>query len=111
MEDSDKKPIFAPLFLKDVYCMPDIKKKIRECGFTAQQIAEKLNISQQAVSQAINGNPSLSRLEQIAGAIGISVSELLQDEAPNTIKGNIDADELHITISKDIKKIIIDREQ
>jgi len=59
--------------------MPDIKKKIRECGFTTQQIAEKLNISQQAVSQAINGNPSLSRLEQIASAIGITVSELVAD--------------------------------
>lgn len=59
--------------------MPDIKKKIKECGFTTQQIAEKLNISQQAVSQAINGNPSLSRLEQIAGAIGIPVSELVAD--------------------------------
>ena len=63
--------------------MPDIKKKIRECGFTTQQIAEKLNISQQAVSQAINGNPSLSRLEQIAGAIGITVSELVAD-APSS---------------------------
>ena len=64
--------------------MPDIKKRIRECGFTTQQIAEKLNISQQAVSQAINGNPSLSRLEQIASAIGITVSELVAD-APGHI--------------------------
>ena len=64
--------------------MPDIKKKIRECGFTTQKIAEKLNISQQAVSQAINGNPSLSRLEQIASAIGITVSELVSD-APGHI--------------------------
>ena len=63
--------------------MPDIKKKIRECGFTTQQIAEKLNISQQAVSQAINGNPSLSRLEQIASAIGITVSELVAN-APDS---------------------------
>lgn len=66
--------------------MPDIKKKIRECGFTTQQIAEKLNISQQAVSQAINGNPSLSRLEQIAGAIGITVSELVADNPASHIE-------------------------
>ena len=64
--------------------MPDIKKRIRECGFTTQQIAESLGISQQAVSQAINGNPSLSRLEQIASAIGITVSELVSD-APGHI--------------------------
>lgn len=66
--------------------MPDIKKKIRECGFTTQQIAEKLNISQQAVSQAINGNPSLSRLEQIASAIGIAVSELVADNPASHIE-------------------------
>ena len=79
-------PIFAPLFLKDIYCMPDIKKKIRECGYTSQQIAEKLNISQQAVSQAINGNPSLSRLKQIASAIGITVSELVDDNPASHIE-------------------------
>ena len=66
--------------------MPDIKKRIRECGFTTQQIAEKLNISQQAVSQTINGNPSLSRLEQIAGAIGITVSELVADNPASHIE-------------------------
>ena len=66
--------------------MPDIKKRIRECGYTSQQIAEKLNISQQAVSQAINGNPSLSRLEQIAGAIGITVSELVADAPASHIE-------------------------
>lgn len=66
--------------------MPDIKKKIRESGFTTQQIAEKLNISQQAVSQAINGNPSLSRLEQIASAIGITVSELVADTPASHIE-------------------------
>ena len=66
--------------------MPDIKKRIRECGFTTQQIAEKLNISQQAVSQAINGNPTLSRLEQIAGAIGIPVSELVADNPASHIE-------------------------
>ena len=66
--------------------MPDIKKKIRECGFTTQQIAERLGISQQAVSQAINGNPTLSRLEQIAGAIGIPVSELVADNPASHIE-------------------------
>lgn len=66
--------------------MPDIKKRIRECGFTTQQIAEKLNISQQAVSQAVNGNPSLGRLVQIAGAIGITVSELVADNPSSHIE-------------------------
>ena len=61
----------------------NIKSTINRHGFTLQQIADKLGISQQAVSQAVNGNPSLSRLQEIAGAIGISVSELLADEQPS----------------------------
>lgn len=81
--------------------MPDIKKKIKEHGFTVQQIADKLNISQQAVSQAINGNPSLSRLKEIAGAIGITVSELVSDEPSK--------DEAIFTVRSDVKTIIINR--
>lgn len=91
--------IFAASFTKDIYCMPNIKNKIKECGFTTQQIAERLGISQQAVSQAINGNPTLSRLEEIAGAIGIPVSELVSDKPR--------PDEPILTIPKGVKEIRI----
>lgn len=60
----------------------DIKAVIRRQGFTTAQVAEKLGISQQAVSQAVNGNPSLSRLKEIAAAIGVTVSDLVVDEPP-----------------------------
>lgn len=58
----------------------NIKAVISKKGFTMQQVAEKLGITQQAVSQAVNGNPSLSRLKEIADAIGVTVSELVVDE-------------------------------
>jgi transcriptional regulator with XRE-family HTH domain len=58
----------------------NIKKVIKDHGFSTQQIAQELNISQQAVSQAINGNPSLSRLQEIARVVGIPVSELVADD-------------------------------
>ena len=35
---------------------------------------------------ATSGNPSLSRLEQIAGAIGITVSELVADNPASHIE-------------------------
>lgn len=60
----------------------DIKNKISSHGYTLQQVADALGISQQAVSAAVNGNPSLSRLKDIAAFLGISVSELLADENP-----------------------------
>lgn len=58
----------------------DIKKVISSRGFTLKNVADRIGISQQAVSQAVNGNPSLSRLKEIADAIGVSVSELLSDD-------------------------------
>lgn len=90
---------FAAQNHQDIYCMPDIKKKIKELGFTTEQIAERLGISQQAVSQSVNGNPTLSRLQEIAGAIGIPVSELVSD-LPRQ-------DEPVLTIPKGVKEIKI----
>lgn len=62
----------------------NIKAVISRKGFTMQQVADKLGISQQAVSQAVNGNPSLSRLKDIADAIGVTVSELVSDGEPHS---------------------------
>jgi predicted transcriptional regulator len=75
--------IFAAHFLQKIYSM-NIKAVISRKGFTMQQVADKLGISQQAVSQAVNGNPSLSRLKDIADAIGVTVSELVADDEQST---------------------------
>lgn len=37
-------------------------------------------ISQASVSQIINGNPTLDKLQEIASILGISVSELVRDD-------------------------------
>ncbi len=76
----------------------DIKNKISSHGYTLQQVADALGITQQAVSAAINGNPSLSRLKDIAAVLGISVSELLADE---------EEEETVIKVSKNVKAIKI----
>lgn len=76
----------------------DIKNKISRHGYTLQQVADALGITQQAVSAAINGNPSLSRLKDIAAVLGISVSELLADE---------EGEETVIKVGKNVKTIKI----
>lgn len=70
----------------------NIKEKIQKKGFTVSQVATLMTnkngekgITQSSLSQIINGNPSLDKLKEIASIIGISVSELLQDEADNII--------------------------
>lgn len=81
----------------------NIKNVISRQGFTMQQVADKIGITQQAVSQAVNGNPSLSRLKEIADAIGVTVSELLADDLTQPADG----EEMVITVSRNVKQIRI----
>lgn len=43
---------------------------------TAKELAAKIGISEGALSKSLSGNPTLERLEQIAAALGIEVTEL-----------------------------------
>ena len=65
----------------------NIKKKIREHGWTLEQLAAEMKgkdgakgVSQPAVSNIVNGNPTLDNLVEIASIIGVSVSELLAND-------------------------------
>ena len=65
----------------------DIRKRIKERGFTLEQVQKQLKnshgglgISQPSMSSLINGNPSFSRLQEIAQIIGVTVSELVRDD-------------------------------
>ena len=69
----------------------DIKKVIKERGWTLEKLAAEMTnkqggkgISQPTVSQIINGNPSLDKLKEIASIIGVTVADLLRDEDDNT---------------------------
>lgn len=55
-----------------------IKELLKEKGVTAKELAERIGISQPAMSFAINGNPTVETLEKIASALGVSVIELFE---------------------------------
>lgn len=68
----------------------NILKVIQKHGWTLERLAAEMTaskgdragekgISHAAVSQIINGNPTLDRLKEIASIIGISISELVSD--------------------------------
>lgn len=64
----------------------DIKEKLKGTGWTISSLAAKMKnkqggygISQQSMSQIINGNPTVSKLQEIADIIGIPLSELVSD--------------------------------
>lgn len=61
--------------------MIDLKKNIKAHGWTISRLAEAIKITQPSLSKQLSeGTPSLIRLQEIANAIGISVSELVNEE-------------------------------
>ncbi|MGN1172519.1 MAG: helix-turn-helix domain-containing protein [Muribaculaceae bacterium] len=66
----------------------DIKRRIKEAGFTISSVAAKMpcgngavGMTQQSLSAIISGNPTISKLNDIAEIIGIPLSELVADDA------------------------------
>ena len=75
-----------------------IKKVIKAKGFTLEQVASQMKnknggigISQPSLSQMLNGNPSVSRVVEIAKIIGVSVSELIGEDGLYEIRSEEDA--------------------
>lgn len=66
----------------------DIKKVIKENGWTLERLAAEMpnkregkkGISQSSLSQLLNGKTPLDRLQEIASIIGVPISELVREE-------------------------------
>lgn len=70
-----------------------IKDVAKSKGMTMAQIAEKLGINPITLSQSLNGNPTLSRLTEVANILGVDVSELfVQPRGGQDIHGCIFVD-------------------
>lgn len=54
-----------------------VKELCSEQGITLKELSEKMGIKPESLSRALNGNPQLSTLENIAKALGVGVAELL----------------------------------
>ena len=65
------------IFAENGDIMPlKIKDVAKSKGMTMAQIAERLGINPITLSQSLNGNPTLSRLTEVANVLGVDVSEL-----------------------------------
>lgn len=53
-----------------------VKDILRERGLKMYQVAERMGISPESLSRALQGNPQYSTLKSIADALGVSVRDL-----------------------------------
>jgi len=62
-----------------------IKEVIKEKGLTVKEVADKLGMSSPSLSDAINGNPTVDKLERIAAALNVPVTDLFEQPATDVI--------------------------
>lgn len=60
-----------------------VKELCSERGITLKVLSEKMDIKPESLSRALNGNPQLSTLENIATALEVGVAELLTSRRSN----------------------------
>ena len=58
----------------------DIKKTIKDKGYTISLVAEKMGINRVTLTNMISGNPTYNTMSRVAEAIGCSVVEFFADE-------------------------------
>lgn len=66
-----------------------IKELCKEKHITMAEIAAKIGINPITLSQSLNGNPTLSRLQEVACALGVDVSELFEQPHKEEIFGRL----------------------
>ena len=83
-----------------------IKDICREQGIMLKDLAKQLGLTEVGLSKSINGNPTIGRLEEIANALGVPVTELF-DKSSDEVVGavRIGKDTHGINSKDDIKKL------
>lgn len=83
-----------------------IKDICREQGIMLKDLAKQLGLTEVGLSKSINGNPTIGRLEEIANALGIPVTELFDKSSDEVVGAVRIGKDTHVINSKDdIKKL------
>lgn len=67
-----------------------VKELCKEKGITMKELAEKIGINPITLTQSLNGNPTLSRLTEVAMILDVDVADLFREPKPkNDVHGCI----------------------
>lgn len=67
-----------------------ISELARQRGMTIADIAKQIGISRVNLSNSLNGNPTLSRLREVAGILHVEVSELFKKSGTPHVSGYLE---------------------
>ena len=73
----------SPELIHDFIMDLRVRNVCKEKGVTMTQLAEKMNITLESLSRAINGNPTIGTLQKIADALGVPLIALFSANCPN----------------------------
>jgi len=77
-----------------------IKEIAKERGLTIESLAKKIGIGVSALSQSISGNPTAERLQQIADALEVDITDLFDKPASGNFTCPNCGAELKLTAEK-----------
>lgn len=63
----------------------EIKHLLKEKGMQFKELADKLGVTDVALRQSLNGNPTYSRLKEVADILGVEVGELFGHQNKDVI--------------------------
>ncbi|MCE5320269.1 MAG: helix-turn-helix domain-containing protein [Bacteroidales bacterium] len=67
-----------------------IKKLLKQRGMTFQQLADQLGVHRVNLSSSLAGNPTLSRLEEIAKLLDVEVMDLFAKSTQGEMTGYLE---------------------
>ena len=85
-----------------------IKEVCKAKNIPLVEVAKRIGISPVSLSQSLNGNPTLSRLQEVASVLGVDVSELFASASGPEIHGCIyvNGRPVQIKSRKDIEELL-----
>lgn len=75
-----------------------IKEVMKERGIGVQELADKLGVSRQTMSKQLRGHILVDTAQEIADALGVSITELFEKRPEPTLKCPHCGKEIHIKI-------------
>lgn len=89
-----------------------IKEVCKEKNISLAEVAKRIGISPISLSQSLNGNPTLSRLQEVASVLGVDVSELFERASGPEVHGCIyvNGTAVQIKSKEDIQELLVSLE-